>query len=685
MTTRDKLDALAANLWWSWHPEARDLFRRLNPDAYRAAGNSPAAALREAHEAELHDDGFAADVDRIYRAFEADLARDPFDPDAPRTAYFCMEYGLHESIPLYSGGLGILAGDHAKTASDLGLPFTAVGLFLRDGYFEQRFRPDGYQRDEHHTLDPGLHPLTLVTDDDGAVLTVTVHLGTTPVEVQAWRIDLGRTTMYLLDLDVEGNPEHVRELTWRLYQGGHEGRIQQEIVLGVGGVRLLRALGHEPEVFHANEGHCAFLMLELLRERLDAGLARPDAEAEVRAQCVFTTHTPVPAGHDHFEPGLFNTAMAGLRQQLGFSEDDLLAYGRVDPGDAAARFTMTVLGLKLARGANGVSKLNGKVARQQWKGLYPDRTQPEVPIGHITNGVHLPTWMALEARRFLAKRLGADWWTRRHDEATFAPLADVPAAELWGYRARLRQRLIDFVLDHTAHQTLPQQPELDAETLTVGFARRFATYKRAPLIFTDLERARALFADADRPIQLLYAGKAHPDDEGGKAFIQRIFELSQQDGFRGHVVFLENYNMKVGRMLVSGCDVWLNNPRRPLEASGTSGQKVTLHGGLNLSVLDGWWPEGYDGANGWAIGPEPTGVLDMEKDVAAEDAQDAAALYEQLETSVIPAFYDRDADGLPRAWIERMRHAMTTLPAAFSAQRMLIDYLQTMYHAPARV
>lgn len=674
MDVRDKLEALAANMWWSWNPQVLSLFSRLNPTAFGASRNNPVAALRGADPAVLEDERFARDVDDAYRALQRYLERPSRVEDAPRTSYFCMEYGLHESLPLYAGGLGILAGDHAKAASDLGLPFTAIGFFLQDGYFRQRFHESGWQEADYPSVNPDQHPLTLVTDEAGQPVVVTVHLGHTPLRVQAWRIDLGRTTMYLLDSDREDNPEELRWLTRKLYQGDRKARIQQEIILGIGGLRLLRALDVETDVYHMNEGHCAFLTLELLRERLEAGGGRADAEAWIRERCVFTTHTPVIAGHDRFVPGLFNGEMAAFREQAGLSEEDLLAYGRVDPNNPDESFTMTVLGLKLSRQANGVSALNGEVARGQWTDLYPGRPTEEVPIDSITNGIHLPTWTAPYAQTFLAKRLG-NWLDYQSDPAFWQQVGELPDEELWAYRSTLRRILLDFVQAHVRRQSLRQALNLDPEALTIGFARRFATYKRAPLLFHDPERAARIFGATDRPIQVLYAGKAHPADDGGKRFIQQIYEMSQREPFSGRLVFLENYDMEVGRMLVSGCDVWLNNPRRPMEASGTSGQKISIHGGLNLSILDGWWPEGYNGENGWAIGPASTEELENEE----QDARDAAYLYEKLEREVIPAFYERGADGLPGQWIQRMKNAMRTLPPAFSAERMVKDYIEEMY------
>lgn len=675
MTTRDKLETLVANLWWSWHPEALQLFAQLNPEAFRASRHNPLAALRAADPAVLNDRPFQQEVDRVYEAFQAYLNRPTRIPDAPRTVYFCMEYGLHESLPFYAGGLGVLAGDHIKAASDLGLPMAAVGLFLREGYFRQRFEPSGWQRADYPAMDPLDHPMSLVHGPDGYPLVITVHLGRRPLYLRAWKLDVGRVPLYLLDASFAANPEPLRVLTRRLYQGDRRIRLQQEIILGIGGVRLLRALAQDFEVYHLNEGHCALVALELLRERLAAGDEREAAEAWVRQRCVFTTHTPVMAGHDRFDPALFLEQMEMFRHQLGLSETDLLAYGRVNPSDSTEAFNMTVLGLKLSRKANGVSAINGLVARRQWHHLYPERPVNEVPIGHITNGVHLPTWTVAHARPFLEQHLG-DWLEGRFNVEIWKKVDEISDAELWQYRCMLRRRLIEFVNEYVKQQSLPQEAHLHPDVLTIGFARRFATYKRAPLLFEDMERAIQLFSREDRPIQMIYAGKAHPVDDGGKRFIQQIYEITQHPAFRGKVVFLEDYDMHIARMLVSGCDVWLNNPRRPLEASGTSGQKTAVHGGLNLSVLDGWWPEGYNGQNGWAFGREATGYYE---DPVTQDVEDREALYRVLEYEVLPAFYDRNGEGLPIRWLARMRQALRTIPAQFNAVRMVREYVEQIY------
>ena len=680
MDTHQKLSEIAGNLWWSWNPEAQELFNQLNPKAFVASNRNPVETLQSANAAVLNDADFVRQVDAVYTSFKTYMTSAPRFEDAPNVTYFCMEYGIHESLPLYAGGLGILAGDHAKAASDLGIPFTAIGLFLREGYFRQYFDEAGMQQEEYTLLDPNNHPFTRLTNNDGTPLRVTVHLAHNELHLQVWQLDLGRTRMLLLDADFDANPAEFRSLTRRLYQNGRAVRIQQEIILGIGGIRVLRALGIETDVYHMNEGHCAFLAFELMREYLESGNVLSDSslrEAEnwVREQCVFTTHTPVMAGHDRFSPEIFLEQMAGFREQMGFSESDLLSYGRVNPNDPAEAFTMTVLALKLSRTANGVSSLHGEVARRQWHHLYPDASVSEVPIGAITNGVHLPTWTAPSAQAFLHTN-ASGWKSHRSDVAFWECLDEVSDEELWAYRCSLRHRLIAHAKQQVASQSLKLEDRLDPDALTIGFARRFAPYKRATLLFEALEEAEALFAQMDRPLQIIYAGKAHPANAEGKQLIQRLAEFARRPAFAGRLIILENYSMETGRLLVSGTDVWLNNPRRPYEASGTSGQKVPVHGGLNLSILDGWWPEGYNERNGWAIGFENSADP---KDPAIQDAEDVRFLHDTISKEVIPLFYDRDENGIPTGWVARMRDAMKTLPAAFSAERMVIDYVQQVY------
>ncbi|MEX1055967.1 MAG: alpha-glucan family phosphorylase, partial [Rhodothermales bacterium] len=501
MTTHEKLEALARNLWWSWNPEVLDLYRRLDQNTFSLSKNNPVAVLKNLGQVEISDSSLIRDIDTAYAALQGYLHSPGKYRDSCRVSYFCMEFGLHESLPIYSGGLGVLAGDHAKAASDLGLDFTAVGLFLQEGYFAQRFTHDGWQLEDHPAMDPVDHPLEIVRDGHGDPLILTVQVGDVVLHLQAWRIQLGRNNIYLLDSDRPENPEELRGLAHRLYQGDRRTRLQQEIMLGIGGIRLLRALGVETDVYHMNEGHCAFLTLELLRERLKSGNVLEEAESWVRDHCVFTTHTPVLAGHDRFESRLLLEQLSTIQADLKFSDHDFLAYGRVHPQNPDESFTMTVLGLNLSRDANGVSKLNGEVAREQWHSLYPDRSLEEVPIDHITNGVHLSTWAVPLARAFLNEKLG-NWKEHADDYSFWARIEEIPDEILWAYRNELRSLLVDFARRYARDQTLPIACELQPDALTIGFARRFATYKRAPLIFSDIERVAWLFGIPDRPVQI---------------------------------------------------------------------------------------------------------------------------------------------------------------------------------------
>jgi alpha-glucan phosphorylase-like protein len=582
-----------------------------------------------------------------------------------------MEFGLHQSLPMYSGGLGILAGDHLKSASDARVPLTGIGLFLRDGYFKQYFGDRLIQQTEYPSIDVTRHPLEPVRDEAGETVVVTVHCGTEPVHLRAFKLQVGHVELFLLDSDFNSNQHEDRFLTSRLYQGRTKIRLKQEIVLGIGGVRLLRALGRNVDVFHMNEGHCAFLTLELLRERGYHG-----QEDEVRSRCVFTTHTPVLAGHDRFEPHLFLDQLQTFRSELGCSEHELLAHGRINPDDTNEPFTMTVLALRMARSANAVSELNGAVTRRQWHALYSDRPVDEVPIEYVTNGVHLGTWTAPAARLFLKKHIGPFEEIMRSPEPWNA-IHNVSDEDLWAYRSRLRKRFVDYVVARCRRQSLELEPDLSPDALTIGFARRFAGYKRATLLFRDRERASRLFSHIERPVQIVFAGKAHPDNDEGVQAIQEILEAARLPGFAGKIIFLENYHIGVARQLVSGCDVWLNTPRRPHEACGTSGQKINVHGGLNLSILDGWWSEGYDGTNGWAIGDRSA---DENMDEHAQDARDAEILYSVLENEVVPLFYDRNEANIPVEWLKRIRNAMSSLTFRFSAHRMITDYASQIYN-----
>ncbi|MCS7083248.1 MAG: alpha-glucan family phosphorylase [Bacteroidetes bacterium] len=680
--TRARLRELAYNLWWSWHPEAQALFEALHPVLWESSGHNPVAVWRALDESLLRErlasEAFREHLRTVYERFRSYMEEPSRNGhNQGLVAYFCMEFALHESLPQYAGGLGVLAGDHLKSASDLGLPLVGVGIFWREGYFTQRFSPDGWQQECYERIDPYRGPLVPLTHPDGPPVIVSVPLDGRRVWLRAWKVQVGRVPLYLLDADFDSNAESDRALTRRLYADGPELRIRQEALLGIGGVRLLRALGLKPDVFHLNEGHCAFLTLELLREARAQGLELEEAWDQVRARCVFTTHTPVDAGHDRFPAELVERVLGGYRIELGLSQDQLLALGRVNTGDSHEPLCMTVLALKGSRWANGVSRLHGEVSRHMWQSLYPGRPVQEVPIGYITNGVHLATWAASEAQAFLSRHLGPDWEAHQVDPAFWSRIDEISDEALWAYRNRLRLRLLAFVREYVRAQSLPFPPLLlNAEALTIGFARRFAPYKRATLLFRYPDRLARLLGDPDRPVQILFAGKAHPRDDWGKRLLQEIYHMAQRPEFAGKIVLLENYDLYVARMLVSGCDLWLNTPRRPFEASGTSGMKVVLHAGLQASVLDGWWCEGFNGRNGWAIGDGPE-----ERDPQQQDERDAEALYELLETEIIPAFFERDALGLPRRWLARIREAWKSLLPVFNTHRMLLAYQEQAYSA----
>ena len=706
------LNKLARNLWWSWDQEAQDLFQTLSPRAWQNLYHNAAAIMREVSEYELRvrlqDAGFEHQVRTVLQNFEAYLACNNTwgQVNAPQllqhpVAYFSAEFGFHESLPISAGGLGILAGDHAKSASDLGLGFVGVGLFYREGYFQQAIDSNNWQTEFYNLVDPKNVPLEPVLDANGQRVVCDVEIDMNRVVFQVWRVNVGRVPVYLLDANRPENPQHFRDLTARVYGGDGTMRIMQEILLGIGGVRLLRKLGIQPSVFHMNEGHAAFLTLELIREKLAAGQKFADAVAATRSQCIFTTHTPVEAGHDRFPVELMDYAFMLFQQQLPVPFQEILPWGRVHPENAQEPFCMTVLALKVSRAANGVSELHGRVSRHMWHALYPGVPEDQVPIGHITNGVHLLGWMKGSVRQFWREKMkdkregvvkmwnekyGHDWASAIHHPEFWEKMADpafVSDEELWALRYKLRREMIEFVRRRLLHQTHRIEPGdyirfehlLNPDALTIGFARRFATYKRAPLIFQQFDNIVKLAHDKQRPVQFIFAGKAHPRDDEGKRFIQQIIHLSKGE-LAGRVVFVENYDVHIARQMVSGCDVWLNNPRRPLEASGTSGMKAGCNGCLNFSILDGWWREGYDGTNGFAIGDDSN-----PGNVEEQDRVDSANLYRTLTEQVIPMFYDRDEQGIPRQWIQRIRRAMVTLVAKYTTDRMVKEYT-TKYYAP---
>ena len=690
------LNQVARNLWWTWNQEAQEVFHQLSPRGWQNLYHNAVAVLHEVSEYELRvrlqDRDFSRQVRAVLDSFNAYLkeTRTWGRENAPQllrhpVAYFSAEFGFHETLPISAGGLGILAGDHAKSASDLGLGFVGVSLFYREGYFQQTINPNNWQSEYYTRLNPKNLPIEPVLNAKGETLVCMVEIAMNEVYFQAWRVNVGRCPVYLLDTNRPENEQHFRDLTLRVYGGDSTTRIMQEVLLGVGGVRLLRALGVEPSVFHMNEGHAAFLTLELIREKLAKGKSFTDALAQTKDECIFTTHTPVEAGHDRFSRDLVDYTLHKFKSQLKLSLDDLLALGRVNPKDGNEPFCMTVLALKVSRAANGVSELHGRVSRQMWRCLYPDKPPDEVPIGHITNGIHLLGWMKGPMRRFWRGRLGPTWENGVNSPDFWQRLADpdfLSDEEIWALRYHLRRELIEFCRRRLLiqGQRLSQDDFiafdqlLNPDALTIGFARRFATYKRAPLIFQRFDNIVKLVHDKQRPIQFIFSGKAHPRDDEGKRFIQHIIHLSKYSGLNGYLVFIENYDVHVGRQMASGCDVWLNNPRRPLEASGTSGMKASCHGCLNFSILDGWWREGYDGTNGFPIGDDS-----HPDSIEEQDRRDSENLYKTLTEEIIPCFFNRDADGVPRQWIQKIRRAMVTLVPQFNTWRMAQEYTLKYY------
>ncbi|MCH2124544.1 MAG: alpha-glucan family phosphorylase [Pirellulaceae bacterium] len=692
----DKCLAIASNLWWTWQPEVNNLFRDIDPIRWRQLDHNPIALLRELSPERLAQRASEMVLySRINHAFrqlkEYTANKQTWGAThagvlgARPVAYFSAEFGIHESLPIYSGGLGVLSGDHIKSASGLGVPLVAVGLFYDQGYFRQRLDEAGYQVEEYQDTKVENLPIEPAISSDGKPIMVSLQTRQETLLAKVWKMLVGRVELYLLDCDVEGNSPQDRHLTSRLYGGDERTRIRQELVLGVGGVRALRALGITPGAYHLNEGHSAFGPLEVVRQSMqDEAHSFDHALRETAQRTVFTTHTPVPAGHDRFDGDLVEEHLGPLRDELGISYEQLMGLGRVEPQNEHESFCMTVVGLKLSRRANAVSSLHGHVSRRMWAHLWPWRVEEEIPIGHITNGVHVPSWLAWQMRQLYDRILPANWIQRMGEAEVWQHIQNVDPGELWETHNALKNLLLVFTRRRLSRQSRRRGESdaavdaarnvLDPNILTIGFGRRFATYKRANLLFQDLDRLCALLHDSERPIQLIFAGKAHPKDEPGKKLIQEIANSRHNPRFNDRIVFIEDYDVNVCRHMIQGVDVWLNNPRRPLEASGTSGQKVVLNGGLNLSILDGWWAEAYNGENGFAIGNGTQHVSDE-----ITDQRDAENLYNVLEGTVIPMFYDRDDDGLPKAWIQRMMNSIGTLAWRFSAHRMLMDYARTCY------
>jgi starch phosphorylase len=694
------LQKIAYNLWWCWNHDAVSLFRRIDDDTFDRVENSPVKLLGAIDQARLeqllHDDGFLAHMDRVDEALCHYMAsttwfQDTYGDATPcRIAYFSAEFGIHESIPIYSGGLGVLAGDHLKAASDLGVPLVGVGLMYREGYFRQYLNVDGWQQERYPENDFFNLPLIPETLPDGKSLLISIPFPGRDVNARVWRIQVGRVPLYLLDTNIPQNSPEDRNITAQLYGGDNDTRIRQEMVLGIGGVRALRALDKTPIVCHMNEGHSAFSGLERIRilmeeHRLDFAAAR---EAVTAGAC-FTTHTPVPAGNDVFPPQLVEHYFSSYLPQLRIDRNEFLALGRQNPRDQGEPFCMTVLAIRLANTTNGVSKLHGSVSRRMWKNIWPNLPDAEVPIISITNGVHTRSWLAAEMAQVFDRYLGIQWEERPTDHSIWKRVEHIPNAELWRTHERRRERLVAFARQRLKEQLKRRgappaeiaraEEVLDPEALTIGFARRFATYKRGTLIFRNLDRLAAIINDKERPVQLVFAGKAHPRDHGGKELIAEILHIARRPEFRRRIVFLEDYDINVARHLVQGIDVWLNNPRRPLEASGTSGMKVCCNGGLNLSVLDGWWVEGFAHDNGWAIG-----AGEEYTDLPYQDDVESRAIYDLLEQEIVPLFYNRSTDGLPRGWVSMMKRAMSTICPVFNTNRMVQEYVEKCYWPSAQ-
>jgi starch phosphorylase len=688
------LAAVATNLSWSWSREARRLFAMIDEPLWHLTRHNPISLLRRIDPSRLsecaRDPKFLALFDRVIEEFEREnsplgswFAQHYGELLNGPVAYFCAEFGLHNSVPIYSGGLGVLAGDHCKAASDLGIPLVGVGLFYKHGYFDQKLRLDGWQEDSNEEYDISNTPLERVYGPGREDFLTCVRCRGREIQVGAWRMQVGRVPVYLLDTDLEQNAPDDRDLTSKLYAGGPDVRLRQEWILGVGGVRVLRAVGVTPSGWHANEGHAAFMFVERLRELIIQGTAWDDAVQRVRASSVFTTHTPVPAGHDAFSLQQLEECTGPVWQEMGATREAFMGIGR-HPTEGDDRFHMTVAALRLSKYVNGVAKRHGETSRQIWASLWPNHDVEDVPIGHVTNGVHMKTWLAREVAELLDNHVGADWQSRVDDDAMWEQVLGFDDAKLWDAHVRMKTLLMNFIREEARRRWSRHWKEathvvgagtlLTPTALTIGFARRFATYKRADLVFRDIERLRALLVNPARPVQIIFAGKAHPADTPGKEVLRSVYGYTRDPRLEGRVAFIEDYELHLAHRLVQGVDLWLNLPRVPLEASGTSGMKAALNGVPQLSTLDGWWHEGYDGQNGWAIPPASSR--------ATPDEWDAERFYAILEEQVVPLFYSRDESGLPRGWILTMKHAMQMAGQQFTARRMLRQYVER-YYAPA--
>lgn len=690
------LREMAYNLWWSWDHEAIQLFRRLGRSLWEETNHNPVLMLGTVQQALLRaaaaDRGFLAHLERTSERFRRYLEQPTWYSQyiANRTqgqciAYFSAEFATIDCMPVYSGGLGILAGDHLKSASDLGLPMVGVGLLYQEGYFHQYLSADGWQQESYPINDLYNMPIQLRRDRDDNPLIIPVEFPGRQVKAQVWQADLGRVSLFLLDTNIPGNSPEDQDITDELYGGDIEMRIKQEIILGIGGIRMLDAIGLRPTVCHMNEGHSAFLAIERIRMLMEEhNLSFAEAREVATAGNVFTTHTPVPAGMDLFPPHLIDKYLGHYYNIFDIPRNEFLALGRANPYDEGEPLNMAILAMRLANYTNGVSRLHGQVARGMWQGLWPGVPQDEIPIDHITNGVHIPSWVSRDMTELYDRYLGPRWREEPADQVVWEGVGDIPDGELWRTHERRRERLVAV-----ARQKLRQQLEnqgappaeiaragevLDPEALTIGFARRFATYKRATLIFRNVERLARIMSDPQRPVQIIFAGKAHPHDTQGKELIRQIIHAARREEFRKRIVFLENYDINLARYMLQGVDVWLNNPRRPREASGTSGMKAAANGAINLSVLDGWWDEAYTLDVGWAIGRG-----EVYDDHNFQDQVESRALYALLEKEVVPLFYDRGANSLPRRWIARMKASMSVVCPIYSTNRMVLKYMEKAY------
>lgn len=688
-----RLEELAYNIWWSWHDQARRVFRALDHPLWRRTEHNPVRQLRETSpdrlEAVAKDPRFLELYDVAMADFDADmLGVDCWVcanyPELLRTpvAYFSMEYALHNSLPMYAGGLGVLAGDICKEASDMNLPMVAVGFMYPQGYFHQHVSLDGWQQEIYRQLEFDKAPISQVLSQKGEKVVANVEVGDVVLGIRVWQVKVGHTNIYLLDTDLDENPTEYRHLSARLYIADRELRIQQEIVLGIGGVRVLRALGINPSVWHANEGHSAFMVLERVREKVVAGMDFYQAVNEVRATTVFTTHTPVLAGHDVFPAQMMDNYFGRYWKSLGIDRETFLRLGQ--QAGSGETFNMTALAMRMANHRCGVSELHEKVTRRMWHSLWPELLEDKVPISHITNGVHVSTWIAPELYYLFEQNLGKGWIKSQDDPRLWERLQDIPDEILWGLHQQLKRKLVGAIRERMRTrwieddvpwaQMLPMGALLDHSVLTITFARRFTEYKRAALIFSDVERLRRIVNNESYPVQIIFAGKPHPADFPSKLLLQKVYRLATQREFKGRIVFVEDYDIHMAHYLVQGSDVWLNTPRRLQEASGTSGMKAAVNGVPQLSVRDGWWHEAYNGANGWAIGTDYKAAGSDE-----EDGVDAESLYEFLEKEIVPLYYDQDRDGVPHHWVRYMKGVISSVVPVFCARRMLKEYITQMY------